>query len=136
MSEHRAYPLSWPENWPRTARGTQARRRFVAAGGRLRSMEEAVQFLSNELRLLGARQEILSTNVKRRLDGVPYSNQSQPDDTGAALYFEFKGKPVAPACDRWRRVEDNGYAIALHIESLRGQQRWGVGSLEQAFRGY
>jgi DnaJ-domain-containing protein 1 len=27
-------------------------------------------------------------------------------------------------------------AIAKHIEAMRGQHRWGVGSLEQAFRGY
>jgi DnaJ-domain-containing protein 1 len=28
------------------------------------------------------------------------------------------------------------WAICKHIEALRGQQRWGVGSIEQAFRGY
>src|SRR6185295_6480416 len=40
------------------------------------------------------------------------------------------------ACDKWNRVECNVHAIAKHIEALRGQERWGVGSLEQAFRGY
>lgn len=57
-------------------------------------------------------------------------------DRGAAVYFEMKGKPVSLACDKWNRVEDNIWAIAKHIEALRGQQRWGVGSIEQAFRGY
>ena len=40
------------------------------------------------------------------------------------------------ACDRWGLVEHNLRAIAKHIESIRGQARWGVGSLEQSFRGY
>ena len=48
----------------------------------------------------------------------------------------MKGKPVALACDRWNRVECNVWAIAKHIESLRAQDRWGVGNIEQAFRGY
>ena len=92
--------------------------------------------LSNELDPLGARKGVLSTNSRRRLDGQPYSNQSQPADPGAAVYFELKSKPVSLACDKWDRVEDNIWAIAKHIEALRGQERWGVGSIEQAFRGY
>lgn len=99
-------------------------------------MDEVCSGLTSELRLLRATREILSTNVKRRLDGRPYSNQAQPADPGAAVYFQFKGKPVSLACDKWRRVEDNIWAVVKHIEALRGQQRWGVGTIEQAFRGY
>lgn len=99
-------------------------------------MNEVRRELSNELDRLGARNPILSTNIRVRLDGLPYSNQSQPDDRGAAIYFDLKGKPVSLACDRWDRVEDNIWAIVKHIESLRGQDRWGVGNIEQAFRGY
>lgn len=99
-------------------------------------MDEARRGLAAELSRLGARKEVLSTNVKLRVDGVPYSKQAQPDDTGAAVYFELKGKPVSLACDKWNRVEDNIWAIVKHIESIRGQDRWGVGSVEQAFRGY
>ena len=40
------------------------------------------------------------------------------------------------ACDKWLEVRDNIGAIAKHIDALRGIDRWGVGSLEQAFRGY
>ncbi|HVX56954.1 MAG TPA: J domain-containing protein [Candidatus Saccharimonadales bacterium] len=99
-------------------------------------MSESRDFLAAELRRLGARKEVLSTNVQLRLDGVPYSNRAQPEDPGAAVYFELKGKPVSLACDKWLRVEDNVYAIAKHIESLRAQDRWGVGSIERAFTGY
>jgi hypothetical protein len=99
-------------------------------------MEEATQFLGAELDRLQATKQVLSTNVKLRLDGRPYSGVAQPADPGAAVYFELKGKPVSLACDKWRRVEDNVWAIGKHVEAIRGQNRWGVGSVEQAFRGY
>ena len=99
-------------------------------------MEDAVNALQTELDRMGVTKQVLSTNVPRRLDGRPYSNQSQPNDPGAAVYFEFKAKPIVLACDKWLRVEDNVYAIAKHIEAMRGQHRWGVGNLAQAFRGY
>lgn len=99
-------------------------------------MDEAVSALGAELTRLRATKQVLSTNVQRRLDGVPYSNRAHPTDPGVAVYFELKGKPVSLACDKWNRVEDNVWAIAKHVEALRGQQRWGVGSIEQAFSGY
>jgi DnaJ-domain-containing protein 1 len=40
------------------------------------------------------------------------------------------------ACDRWDRIEDNIAAIAAHIEALRGQERWGVADMKQAFAGH
>ncbi len=139
MSQN-AYPLSWPDGWPRTNPANRQNSRFSSKstdwGHRGKSMDESISFLVGELGRLGADKEVLSTNIKRRLDGLPYSNQAQPTDPGAAVYFELKGKPISLACDKWRRVEDNVYAIAKHIEALRGQERWGVGSIEQAFRGY
>lgn len=65
-------------------------------------------------------------------------------DPGAAVYFNLRYErvnkyitmPVALACDRWNTVEENLSAIGRHIEALRAQERWGVGRIEQAFRGY
>ncbi len=79
---------------------------------------------------------VISTNIELRNDGLPYSNRRAPADPGAAIYFILKKKPCVLACDRWDRVEDNLWAIAKHLEALRGQDRWGVGSVEQAFAGY
>ncbi len=137
MSEQTAFPLSWPEGWPRTKfRKSSPFTRSISYGARKRSMDEARRGLATELSRLGARKEVLSTNVGLRIDGMPYSGQAQPADPGAAVYFELKGKPVSLACDKWDRVEDNIWAIVKHVESIRGQERWGVGSVEQAFRGY
>lgn len=139
MSEQTSYPLSWPDGWPRTApnlRRNSLFKRPVSFAARGHSMDECRRELARELGLLKATKEILSTNVQLRLDGLPYSNRAQPSDPGAAVYFELKGKAVALACDKWLRVEDNIWAIVLHIGSIRGQARWGVGNVEQAFRGY
>ena len=139
MSNQTRYPLCWPEGWPRTVghmRHDSPFIRPVRFSARGRSMDEATRGLAYELRLLRAAKEVLSTNVKLRLDGAPYSNQAQPSDPGAAVYFELKGKSVSLACDKWRRVECNIWAMVKHIEALRGQQRWGVGTIDQAFRGY
>lgn len=135
MAEQQAYPLSWPEGWARTL-GALRRRWPCAYSSRQHSMQDSTDFLEGELRRLKASKAVLSSNMPRRLDGRPYSNAAQPADQGVAVYFELKGKPISLACDKWNRVEDNVWAIAKHIESLRGQDRWGVGSIEQAFRGY
>jgi hypothetical protein len=126
------FPLTWPSGWPRSPRT----RRSPFDRDRDRSLENARTRLETELLMAGARVVVLSTNVQLRLDGKPYSNQAQPADRGVAVYFVLEGKPVALACDRWDRVEDNVYAIAKHVEALRGQERWGVGTVAQAFAGY
>jgi len=100
------------------------------------SIADANQRLQAELDRLRARSVILSTNVELRLDGMPRSDRSPPADPGVALYFRLNGRDTVLACDKWDRVADNIVAIAKHIEALRGQDRWGVGTLEQAFAGY
>lgn len=126
------FPLRWPDGRPRT------RNPLVSAFKRDRTFAEARHALIRELDLLGARRVIISSNVPLRNDGLPRSGQPQPKDTGVAVYFELgaPGRPHAMACDRWRHVEDNLYALAKHVEAMRGQQRWGVASVEQAFAGF
>ncbi len=151
MSNQQSFPLSWPPAWPRTAAQkrqaspffSQIRRPSSTPGQTYtsrskRSMADVVTDLYHELRLIGVGDYnvVVSTNVELRLDGTPYSNRKPPEDPGAAVYFKLKNKPCVLACDKWNRTEDNLCAIAKHIEALRGQERWGVGSVEQAFAGY
>jgi hypothetical protein len=53
-----------------------------------------------------------------------------------AFYFDLDRRPHVLACDRWDTVPDNIAAIAAHVEALRGQERWGVADLRQAFAGH
>lgn len=146
------YPLSWPMGWKRTPAGQRQPARFhgtkrhysSAPGGSSWTQKEplthaqAVRRLTDELRRLGVVDGdwILSSNLRVRLDGLPYSDQRQPDDPGVAVYFRLSGKDRVLACDQWNRVAGNIAAVAAHIEALRAIERYGVGSVEQAFAGY
>jgi hypothetical protein len=79
---------------------------------------------------------IISSDLKVKANGLPYSNQRTPDDPGVAVYFKWHKRDLVFACDKWLSIEDNLWAIVKHIEAIRGQERWGVGSLDQAFAGY
>lgn len=125
------YPLSWPQGRPRARFRSDAK---FNTGGKSLSITAATSRLQDELDRVGAREVMLSSNCERRLDGGLRSDS--PGDPGVALYFKIKGRDTVMACDKWNRVADNIAAIAKHIEALRGQERWGVGSIEQAFMGF
>ncbi len=150
-----AYPLTWPEGWPKPASrerakfggrekvqsesviGTQkiVNTYFRSTGSH--SIETARKFLFAELeRLGGVERVVISSNLRLRIDGLPQSGQAQPADPSVAVYFMLKGKPHVLACGKWDRAQDNIWAIAKDIEATRGKLRWGVGTLERAFSGY
>lgn len=125
-----AYPLAWPAHKPRTAYPS-------ASSFGARSVETARAIMQHELKLLGATGLILSTNIRLRNDGLPYSTQTPPQDKGVAIYFKWNGQDMCFSCDRWNKIQDNIYAIAMTIEALRGIKRWGSGDmLKQAFSGF
>lgn len=150
-----AYPLTWPEGWPKPPSRERAKfggREKVAVerivGGQCivesafrstgsHSIETARKFLFAELeRLGGVERVVISSNLRLRIDGMPTSGQGQPTDPSVAVYFMLKGKPHVLACGKWDRAQDNLWAIAKDIEATRGKLRWGVGTLERAFSGY
>lgn len=128
MSEPRSFPLQWPNNWPRAPHRQQSK--FKAP-----DLNRAVNKIEDEVERLDGKGLVISTNLKPTLSSKP-EFVSTTGDVGAAVYFNFKNTPIALACDKWNRVQDNLWAIACHIENLRAQERWGVGRLEQAFAGY
>lgn len=130
MTTATRFPLSWPATRART-RSTQKSKFKVQSFTRVRDE------LLNELKLLGAKNVILSTNLKLRLDGLPLANQANPDDPGVAVYFRYKDRDVCFACDRWHKIEDNLQAVRHTIEALRGISRWGTGDMvAAAFTGF
>lgn len=138
------YPLQWPAGWKRTSFRTSARfsKRVSVGDGYSQSRDltvgDAVGRLVGELRLLGVRDGdfVISSNLQTRLDGLPYAMQSAPGDPGVAVYFRLRKQDRCLACDRWSKVADNIAAIASHIKALRAMDRYGVGTMEQAFAGY
>ena len=140
QTDHQAYPLSWPIQRPRIPSLKRCDARFTSRASTgaktAKTMTQAIGMLYDELKRLKAGFIVVSTNIELRLDGQPRTDRRAPEDPGAAVYFKFRTRDHVLACDAWKRVEDNIYAIALHIQALRGQERWGVGTLEQAFAGY
>lgn len=136
-----AYPLSWPTGWKRTSSRYSSKFSRKVHNGRWNeavaiTVEVGRRRLAVELGRLGATNIILSTNLELRADGNPKAQPRIMTDPGVAVYFDLKRKPVVLASDKWDTVGDNMAAIAKHIEALRGMDRWGVGSVEQAFAGY
>lgn len=126
-----SYPLHWPENRKRTVPHRRQRSRFNTGFGL------AVRTVVNELRRLGSKNQVVSTNVPVRRDGLPLASAKRVDDPGVAVYFRYKDRPMVFTCDRWDKVEDNIWAIAKTIEAMRGIERWGSGDMtDTAFSGF
>jgi len=147
------YPLTWPAGWARTLSGRKAanfskrkttHHRNDTTGATWTkthteslTIGDGLERLEGELKRLGARDVIISSNLRLRQDGFPLANQAAMlADPGIAVYFTIGGKKTVLACDRWRSAADNMAAIAGHIDAIRMQQRYGVGTLEQAFAGF
>lgn len=135
-----AYPLQWPISRTRTKSRKDARFSSGGPGGgynrRAHSVGESVRAILDELKRMGAKDAVVSTNIVLRNDGLPRSGQSQPNDPGVAVYFKYSGQPVCLACDQWAKVEDNLWAVALTLDAMRGIDRWGAAKLEATFTGY
>jgi hypothetical protein len=144
------YPLAWPAGWPRHsgARKHAAFSKRIWTGGapgsatQYRRKEwltvgDGISRLLDELRRLGARDIVISANLHRNLDGSIRASQAKMlADPGIAVYFKLNRHDRVLACDRWYSAADNMAAIAGHIAAMRAQDRYGVGTLDQAFAGY
>lgn len=127
MTDQR-YPLHWPQSWPRTLEPVRSRFKTVFIKARYE--------LFHELELLGATDVILSTNIPLKNNGEPYANY-RITDHGVAVYFKKGNRPMVFACDKFDRIEDNLWAVAKTINSIRGIERWGASDMmERAFTGF
>ena len=132
MESTRAYPLYWPEGWPRAQSAQIKRARFGD-----HSVAEGRKVVADQVRLFGGRDLIISSNLELRLDGNPRSNQRQPGDRGVAIFFKRAGVDVALACDIYTTVEDNLWALCRTLDALRQIERDGSPSLiNRAFKGF
>lgn len=149
------YPLTWPTGWKRTATHQRERARFSngerqysnTLGGssymrqRDLTISDGTKRVLDALRILGVADgdAIISTNLQLRLDGLPRSGQSAPDDPGVAVYWERSGdhEQKCMAIDRYDRVADNLAAVAATLEAMRAIERHGGAQiLDRAFTGF
>lgn len=109
-----AYPLQYPNGWKRTKRPERSR---FGSWKEKPSIHKATQKIVEEMRLFGGTNLIISTDLKLRLDGLPYSNQKQPDDQGVAVYFTYQKEQKVIACDSFDKM-----GIIYHITQEREEE--------------
>lgn len=148
-----AYPLSWPEGWPRTPStkrdpgnqfGTMTTVHSTHGSGSWKARrpiapDRARRLLRDELDRLGAKHIVLSTNVPLRQDGEMRADKADRrlEDPGVAVYFLLKGKQMVMAQDSFVGVAANMRSLGLAIEALRQLDRHGGGTMmERAFAGF
>lgn len=123
------YPLHWPTGYKRNNNPKLATFKT--------SLSKAANGIADELRMFGAKDIIISSNLQYRSDGIPYARQTKLDDTGVSVYFTYNKQQRAVCCDKWIHVEDNMHAIELTIKAMRGMDRWGVSEImDRMFTGF
>lgn len=129
-----SYPLNWPDGWTRT---DTAKRN---SGNRFNTtFDRARRELMRELRLLGARNVVISSWLPIKANGEPYGAQARRGlvDPGVAVYFTLRKRQMVMARDAYLTVHDNLRSIGLAISHLRGMERHGgAGMMERAFEGF
>jgi hypothetical protein len=141
-----AYPLAWPEGWPRTPPAEQRDGRAAFKrqldNGRYRSGQPwtfaaARDALLEEIGRHGAMTCVVSTNFALDRRFLAVEGKRRPDDQGVAVYFQRKGRPIVMACDRYRDAEGNMRSLTLALEALRQLERHGGGvMMERAYEGF
>lgn len=131
-----AYPLRWPQGWPRHKGERDSDRRFRSGSSKW-SWDRIMRGLQEEIERIGGKDPIISTNQPVRADGLPYAQQRAIHDPGVAVYFTRKGKSLVMAQDRFYTIMGNARSLTMAIEGLRQMERHGGAvMLERAFTGF
>lgn len=126
-------PLAWPPGWHRTPGDRRSYKRFQTNYG------ITMKRLQREMKLLGTKLVVVSSNLPLRADGMPRADVARYriDDPGVAVYFTLKDRQMVMARDAFDSVYDNLHSLVIAVEHLRGLERHGGGAmLERAFAGF
>lgn len=129
-----SYPLQWPVGYPRAS--SPARHPHFR---KVKTFGYERDELLRQLKLLGVKDVIISSNVPLRLDGIPYANFERRgiNDKGIAVYFTFNMEQKVIACDAWDTFEVNLRALWKTVEDMRALERNGCSQIiSQVFTGF
>lgn len=117
-----AYPLSWPEGFPRS----RLREKGTFKTTLHKATENVMGSLSRFARDSGKKisPPILSSNVTL--------GANRPEDPGVSIWFTWDGLSVCIAVDRYKSVEANLQAIHHIVEARRTELRHGTLALVRA----
>lgn len=132
-SSNLKYPLRWPIGWERTKKPTLSN----FGKDHRPSIYKANSYLKDQLRLFKAKSVIVSSNLRLKIDGEPYSRQKPLDDNGVAVYFVWNNTDCVIACDTFLNPGCNIWAVAKTIDALRLIDRYKCTEiLNRAFSGF
>lgn len=132
-----AFPLCWPVGWARTKHRTSSAYKIKT--------DAAISDLISEVKLMGGRDIIISSNVPTRSDGTMYRGDHSDKriaDPGVAVYWTAyssagKAEPRVIPCDFWHTVRENVRALGMAVGYIRGLKRCGAGEIQdRAFMGF
>lgn len=122
-----AYPITWPREFPRTAKPQPGKFQTTLAG--------ALKNVEDSLRRFGA-------DSGKKIEALVISSNvtlgaQRPADPGVAVWFTWDGIQVCIPVDRYDRVEHNLQAIHHIVEARRTELRHGGLSIVRAtFMGF
>lgn len=122
-----AYPLTWPQAFPRTTRREEGRFKTTLAVA-LKNFESSLRLFSEDS---GKKIEglVISSNVTL--------GAHRPADPGVAIWFSWDSLQVCIPVDRYTKIESNLQAIHHIIEARRVELRHGTLALVRAsFTGF
>lgn len=126
------YPLSWPEDMPRTAPERRRKSTFKT------SLAGAIKNVSDSLRLFGSDSGLPVKNVVATTNvGGIHLGDSAIKDPGVAVWFEWDNGMRCIAVDRYLKPEENLQAIHHILEARRTEVRHGGLIIARtAFKGF
>lgn len=129
-----AYPLQWPDGWPRHKGARENDNRFRGPAYR---WDRVYRGLVSELARIGGKNIVVSTNQPIRRDGAPYAQERIISDVGVAVYFMRGKQSLVMAQDRFYTIIGNMRSLAMAVEGLRQMERHGGAvMMERAFSGF
>lgn len=129
-----AYPLAWPDGWPRHKGNRDSDTRFKGPTYQWNRVYRGIQ---EEIKRIGGTNIVVSTNQPLRQDGFPYAQERIIRDPGVAVYFLRDRRAMVMAQDRFYSVIGNMRSLTMAIEGLRQMERHGgAAMMERAFSGF
>jgi hypothetical protein len=114
-------PLRFPEGWQRTPVHLTV---FNPQFAQNISIAEALKYLQDEVSDVRAHSAILYTNYNGLMNERTRSKQGQSE--GATLELGIGRTKGSLACDKWRNLAQNLYALHLAVRHLRMFEEWGI----------
>jgi hypothetical protein len=130
------YPLTWPNNKPRTPPGRRVKGSYIDRG-----YAEAMATLEGEIARWQRRER--TTRITDWQITATHVGRNQPaSDPGASLWFILGGQDITQgaslrvlACDKFTKLPQNMRALSLTMERLRLVDEIGAYSLIAAVEG-